>query len=264
MNQIFLYDGDFTSFIALVVELFKRKIKVDKITTTEYQKGLFDECIYLEVKKKEENVDLFQKVFPKSLIHTIYYVFLSDDKEKETTIYQFMQKYFIYKNQVFHYRTIDCINRVIRLARKVGSEAHKLKGFLRFKELDNEIYYGVINPTNNVITILANHFQRRLRNEYWIIHDEKRSIYALYNKKEIMYVKEEQIPRNLILNQKEEFIEDLWKNYFKTIAIKERKNLKCQQNFMPKKYWKNIIEMEDNYEESNSRKRVMGSDGANS
>ena len=79
-----------------------------------------------------------------------------------------------------------------------------------------------------------------------------------------MYVKEEQIPRNLILNQKEEFIEDLWKNYFKTIAIKERKNLRCQQNFMSKKYWKNIIEMEDNYEESNSRNALMGDNGTNS
>ena len=40
-------------------------------------------------------------------------------------------------------------------------------------------------------------------------------------------------------------MEELWKSFFKTIAIKERVNKKCQQNFMPKKYWKNILEMED-------------------
>ena len=261
MNQVYLYDGDFSSFIALVVELFKRKIKVDKITTTEYQKGLFDECIYLEIENKEENTYLFQKVFSKNLIHTMYYVFLSDDKDKETILYEFMKKSFIYKNKVLHYRNIDCINKVIGLSKKVGNEAHKLKGFLRFKELNNEIYYGVINPTNNVIEILAKHFERRLKNEYWIIQDEKRNIYALYNKKEILYIKDENLEKNLQINKKEEVMEDLWKTYFKTTAIKERKNLKCQQNFMPKKYWKNIIEMEDNYEESNSRKRVMGSDG---
>ena len=43
----------------------------------------------------------------------------------------------------------------------------------------------------------------------------------------------------------EEFIEDLWKTFFKTVAIKERENLKCQRNFMPKRYWENMIEMED-------------------
>ena len=44
--------------------------------------------------------------------------------------------------------------------------------------------------------------------------------------------------------------EKLWKEFFNTIGIKERKNLKCQKNFMPKKYWKNIIEMEKENERS--------------
>lgn len=34
-------------------------------------------------------------------------------------------------------------------------------------------------------------------------------------------------------------------NFFKTIGINERKNKKVQINFMPKKYWEYIIEMED-------------------
>ena len=38
---------------------------------------------------------------------------------------------------------------------------------------------------------------------------------------------------------------------FKTIAIKERENKKCQMSFMPKKYWHNIIEMEDYNAKSN-------------
>lgn len=33
--------------------------------------------------------------------------------------------------------------------------------------------------------------------------------------------------------------------FFKTIGINERKNKKVQINFMPKKYWEYIIEMED-------------------
>jgi len=46
--------------------------------------------------------------------------------------------------------------------------------------------------------------------------------------------------------EKEELdIEDLWKTFFQTIAIEERKNERCQKSFMPKKYWKYMIEMED-------------------
>jgi probable DNA metabolism protein len=47
------------------------------------------------------------------------------------------------------------------------------------------------------------------------------------------------------IDSQEEWFEDLWKTFHKTIAIKERTNKKCQQQFMPKKYWKNILEMEN-------------------
>ena len=56
---------------------------------------------------------------------------------------------------------------------------------------------------------------------------------------------------NLNYNEEEKKYEDLWKTFFKTIGIKERENKKCQMNFMPKKYWSNIIEMENNDEKSN-------------
>ena len=42
-----------------------------------------------------------------------------------------------------------------------------------------------------------------------------------------------------------------WKDFYKTIGIKERKNDRCRMNFMPKKYWKYILEMSDENEKSN-------------
>ena len=45
-------------------------------------------------------------------------------------------------------------------------------------------------------------------------------------------------------DDEELFQQELWKSFFKTIGINERKNKKVQINFMPKKYWEYIIEME--------------------
>lgn len=74
----------------------------------------------------------------------------------------------------------------------------------------------------------------------------KRKIYLIHYNKKIIYLYEKDIIKlNLTLGKSEEYIESLWKTFHKTIAIKERKNLKTQMNFMPKKYWNNIIEMED-------------------
>lgn len=35
----------------------------------------------------------------------------------------------------------------------------------------------------------------------------------------------------------------LWKQYFETIAIRERTNPRCQKTLMPVRYWKHLTEM---------------------
>ncbi|MGL5152900.1 MAG: DUF4130 domain-containing protein, partial [Clostridium sp.] len=36
---------------------------------------------------------------------------------------------------------------------------------------------------------------------------------------------------------------DLWKEYFKSVTIKERTNPKLQKRMMPKRYWENLTEI---------------------
>lgn len=237
MNRVYLYDS-YYELINLILELLKNNIEPDDIKDITYQSNLFDEVIYL--KQDFNNLNQFKR-FNKSIIHTCYYAFLSNKDNKEMIIYKFLKSALIYKENVFKYRNIDEINEIIKMVKYVGSEAHKLKGFLRFKKVNN-YYYASYEATNNVLPILANHFKNRLANEYWVIKDELRNIYAVYDLKKISYLKNSKLELNI--DKTGEF-EDLWRTFFKIIAIKERKNLKCQMNFMPKKYWSHMLEMED-------------------
>ncbi|MDR2407664.1 MAG: DUF4130 domain-containing protein, partial [Bacteroidales bacterium] len=36
--------------------------------------------------------------------------------------------------------------------------------------------------------------------------------------------------------------QELWKTFWRAVAIQERKNPKLQRQFMPKRYWKYLIE----------------------
>ena len=45
-------------------------------------------------------------------------------------------------------------------------------------------------------------------------------------------------------SQEEQHFQKLWKTFFNTISIKERTNPRCQMQYMPKKYWKDLIEMQ--------------------
>ena len=247
MNNIYIYDGGFISFIALVVELFKNKIIPDDIKLyNSYDKSLFDTEIFIKVDNEKENIKLIKTKLSKQALYGIYNVFLSSNKNKEMIIYKFLISYFKYGNKVFNMRRIDSVNELINISKYVRGEAHKLKGFLRFKKMKNNFYYAEVSPINNVIGILSLHFSRRLKEDNWIIKDTERGIYAIYDKKNIYYLtSEEVIELNLDITEDEEFFEDLWKTFHKTIGIKERENRRCQQNFMPKRYWKNMLEMED-------------------
>ena len=44
-------------------------------------------------------------------------------------------------------------------------------------------------------------------------------------------------------SEEEKQFQKLWKTFFETIAIDERKNTRLQMQFMPKKYWKDLVEM---------------------
>ncbi|MDE5539720.1 MAG: TIGR03915 family putative DNA repair protein, partial [Bacilli bacterium] len=152
----------------------------------------------------------------------------------------------IYKNKIFYMHKISWVNNALKISKYVSRENHKLKGFLRFKELKSGALYAEISPTNNILPILVKHFRARLKNEYWLIKDTKRNILAIYDKKEVYLVDGEYF--NFIIDdysEYEENIQDMWKSFYKTIGIESRKNDRCRRNFMPKKYWKYIIEMSE-------------------
>ena len=66
----------------------------------------------------------------------------------------------------------------------------------------------------------------------------------MYNKNDwvVTNLTEKELPP---LSNREKEIQEIWKKYFKHIAIKERKNSKLQKSFMPVRYWKYLVEKEE-------------------
>lgn len=247
MNKTYLYDGKLSSLLALIFIIIENEDNTCSIKTEQnYMPSLLDKPVYLNITNKQEKIDNLKKLLTPNIIRTIRYVFLSDDKNKEDIILEFVKVAIKHKNKIYYMRNLDIVNKVYKLSHKVTMETHHIKGFLRFKKMRNNFYYAEINPTNNIISLITLHFKERLKNEYWIIKDVNRNIYAIYDLKKIIYLEQKDIIKlNLDLSTDENNIEDLWKTFFKTVAIKERENKKCQMNFMPKKYWDYIIEMEN-------------------
>lgn len=245
-NSVFIYEDTFINLLNLIFYLVNHNIKPADLKNTYYNPNLLDKIVNLKIDNDEE---IFNKVINLMGIKNfrlIYYVFLSIDINKELIIFYFILNAFKYKHEIIYHRNLKCVCKVFKISHYVMHEIHKYKGFIRFKELENHILYAEISPENDVLSLISNHFKKRLKDEYWIIKDEKRRILSIYDKKKYYIVSLDNFKLNNILLSKNELeIENLWKTFYKTIGIKERKNEKVRRNFMPKKYWKYIIEMEN-------------------
>lgn len=246
MQYIYVYDGNYIALLSLILELIKRNIKPDNIKTDDYEASLFDEVINLQVDIDNDILKKVKKSFGSYALNAMYYVFLSEEENKELLLYYFFLNALKYHKNITFRRDLKCVSEVLRISQYVMHEAHKMKGFLRFKELENKVLYAEMEPTNDVIIIVSEHFQKRLKNEYFIIKDVKRGILSIYDKKKFVIVPENNFILNTIISSSEEkTMEELWKIFYRTIGISSRKNDRCRMNFMPKKYWKYMLEVED-------------------
>lgn len=244
-NYIYLYDGSFSSLLNLCLLLMRKRIIPLNIKDEGYQPNLLEEVMKLDI-PLEENYEEFLQIFSRSIFKTVYYLFISSDKNKELIIYYFLVHSLKYKDKIYYMRNLKSVQRALKIEKYVGRENHKFKGFLRFKELENGCLYGEINPENDILFILSRHFQNRLANEYFIIKDVNRKILSIYDKENIYIVLENDfLLATTNFSSNEESMQELWKAFYKTVGIKERKNDRCRMNFMPKKYWKYIIEVSD-------------------
>ena len=82
----------------------------------------------------------------------------------------------------------------------------------------------------------------RFKNDPFIIRDVRRNK-AMISYQKHWYISTFDDSMVPALSGEETEYRRLWKTFFDNIAIKERKNSRCQRQFMPQRYWKHLTEM---------------------
>jgi probable DNA metabolism protein len=242
---IYVYDGTFEGLLTSIYNAFYENRKPYKIIEDRnIQLELNSDYIYYEtdyfkaervMKGIIENISLgnFKKIF---------YTFLSDNQDKGIHIYNYLKLGFIKGSDIDGFYQDDRIRPVIETSRRVSFEGHRFMGLLRFQEIDEKTLYAGYMPDNNITVLLMPHFSKRLSGFNLIIHDKGRKIAGFYSKNE-WFIRDFDLEIE-IDSEKESTYKELWRAYYETIGIKERKNHKLRQQFMPKKYWDYLCELQ--------------------
>jgi probable DNA metabolism protein len=245
-KRVYIYDGSYQGLLsAIYAALKERIIPVRIIKNDNYRNDLFYDKIVIESSEKNAEF-LSEKIRTKISSNSLRYVFHSFHSELdkiEDYIYRYILMGFKYGDKIDNKLTEKYVRKVHDAAAKVRRESHRYKGLIRFKEAVGGKFYAAVEPDYNILILIATHFKNRLSTQDWIIHDKLRETAVIYSAEDyewlLIDLKSDFKPE---LSEQENDIQDLWKSFFSAVSIKNRLNPKLQRQFMPKKYWKHLIE----------------------
>ncbi|QAT43925.1 TIGR03915 family putative DNA repair protein [Aminipila luticellarii] len=240
----YLYDSSFEGFLTCVYCHYYEEKASGIFTSDQYQPSILHSFLEIntDVEKAAKVYDAIEKKISSYDLQRIYRVFRSAADQREMLLLNYIRLGFKEGSKISLLHGNPYVSPVEKTEKKVTSEIHRLLGLLRFSVLEGEVLYAVLEPDHDILEFLAGHFTDRYKREPFIIYDKRRSKALVAQEGEwyITAFTEENLPR---LSAKEEEYRALWKKYFRTIAIKERTNPRCQKNLMPVRYWKHLTEI---------------------
>jgi probable DNA metabolism protein len=239
----YLYDGTFEGLLTCVYQNYYGTRAEGIYPAEDYQVSIlqpFERLKTDETKAMAVYKGIRSKISEEAL-ERIYKVHLSTFPDKEIIILRYIRLGFKQGSSISSLHAHPVVLAMQEQEHKVGLEVHRLMGLLRFSEIGG-ILFCRVEPDHDILELMADHFSDRYKNERFIIYDKRRGK-AVFSEGGLWYISTfdpEIIPG---FDQEEKLYQKLWKTYFDNIAIKERTNPRCQRNFMPARYWKNLTEI---------------------
>lgn len=242
---IYLYDGSFDGLLTAIFEIYLRKEEPKQIVFEENFQHGFDQIvrnIQTDEDKSKRVGDGFRKKCGKQAFDNIVTAFLCADEGKSYSIYKYMKIGFaLGRSRVYEIGYSEVLD-IVKICERVKKEAHLMTGFIRFRLMEDGIFYSKIEPTHNIIPIVMPFFADRYSDQPFIVHAPNHQIAGYYDLQKWVIVEVEELNLSDMHEDGLDY-EKMWKRFYETIAIKERTNSVCRRNHMPMKYWKNLPEM---------------------
>lgn len=240
--MIYLIDGTLDGIFTAVFNSYLTKKFPTALSSGEIQLEIGGEII--EILTDKDKADrVFSKlnfIIPKREIERIYIAIKSGDPAKHTVIFNYLVKTFNAKRCIYDkLNDVDVFN-FNRLVSQVQLEAHRFKGFLRFSKMENGVYYAKYYPDSDINALLLPHFISRYNKMPFIIHDLNHDVISAHADGKTKTVRK----KINCLYVEDEF-KKLFKTYYDSIFIKERKNERAMKTFMPKRYHKHLPEKDE-------------------
>lgn len=236
----FIIENSYNGILSAIFYSYLNKIKPDNVVSFHHQIGFYEK--FISVPTNIENANRVDNKL-QSILSPLNYKYLinavrSNNENKHFIIFNYVRRIIDAKRDISNNFSNEDIFLYNRLVSPIFLEAHRFLGFIRFQKTKDGIYYSAFKPDNDIAELILPHFIKRYKTMPFILHDLKHDKIIGYNDGRYKIV-EEKMPKLKISNDD---ISKLFKKYYQTIYIPERKNLKQMLNYMPKRYHAFIVE----------------------
>ena len=253
----YCFDGTMTGLLSCIFRAFEfKEFNVTVTANLHAQNALFDEFTQVasnDVHGQRVWQGLKQKVSSSSL-KGFYYTFLAESDAAYQVLFDFAV--YVFQNT----RTVDkdyghpAVIGLSQWTKQVGREKHRMEAFVRFKKCKDGLFLSLVKPDFNVLPLISKHFKSRYQDQKWLIYDEQRKFGIYYDLDQVHQIKmnAEAVDQQLHIGHSQDFsieldddevlYDQLWKDYFKSVNIEARRNMKLHIQYVPKRYWRYMNE----------------------
>ncbi|MGI6219134.1 MAG: TIGR03915 family putative DNA repair protein [Bacteroidaceae bacterium] len=255
MNNVFYYDTSFEGLLCVVFEAYVQKQFPDELLPEGTPAPLFVEREFHVPTQEERSRRVWaalEKKLSPAARRGLEMVWLSGIPGTDMLLFRYIRKTLDAKTSVETDFGDPDVLRFAQLCHKVSREAMRLKQFARFQKAADGTYFAAVEPEYDVLPLVVNHFADRFSDQPWLLYDLRRNYgfyYDLHDLREVV-LEDSPLLRSGRLGEAqmadgERQWQQLWKTYFKSIAIRERLNPRLHKQNMPMRFWRHLTEKQD-------------------
>ena len=246
-----VYDGSFEGLLTAIFEVYEYKFPDPGLSDKNSVIPLFGQqhIVHTSPVKAERVLKKLRSALSASVCKKIYEVHLSEQEGIADIILRFVQ-YVLKAGKAacddFSHEAVITLHQTLK---KIHRERHRMEAFIRFQQSADGLFFATVEPDFDVLPLISSHFAKRYADQRWLIFDNKRKYGILYDLKEVHVVEQSHasntanaLSPSISLHEEEKKFQELWKQYFKSVNIKERKNTALHTRHMPKRYWRYLTE----------------------
>ncbi|MDZ4078782.1 UdgX family uracil-DNA binding protein [Hydrocarboniphaga sp.] len=236
-----LDDGaDFVQWRARARELLQARIEPERVSWRVGNDGgdLFTEPSSPEAPLQATAVPSVN--VPKDFLSLAYNVLAHRDPQRHALLYRLLWRLAHGEPRLLDIITDDDVVRARAWAKSVGRDLHKMKAFVRFREVQREneepVFVSWFEPEHDIVKLVAPFFMRRFSGMHWSILTPDRS--AHWDGETLRFdrgASRSDAPDG-------DALEQLWRQYYRSIFNPSRLKVTAMKSEMPMKYWKNLPE----------------------